>query len=238
MNYPHHSRLFRLLSILLIICSIQAGCKRSRHGGNRAGSVEADYINYRVEYLENKAGDIPTNLLPDEMQAYYTRDYILTRIDGFFGQFSLVQVANLKKRTVTTMLNFFGNKVYYTGERNEHPVSIHPLDHPEIILTDDMETIAGIPSFRAEIHLPKETYDIYYTEDIKVKTPNITTPYHFIDYVLSDFRVQLSYLKMRLIMEEHAQQEIDNAMFRIPEDYQPVSRKEMEDIINSLFTKD
>jgi hypothetical protein len=191
-----------------------------------------------VEYLDKMAGDIPTNLLPDEMEAFYTRDYVLTRIEGFFGQFALIQVASLRKRTVTTMLNFFGTKVYYTGKRNEIPAGIHALNDPEISFSDETKTISGINSYKAVIQLPEESYDIYYTKEINIKSPNITTPYHFIDYVLSDFRVQLSYLKMRLIMKEHDHVEIEYSMFSIPEDYKPVSRDTMENIINSLFTKE
>ncbi len=224
-------------NILFIMLSLITftGCRSDK---NAANTTTADVISYKVNYLEEMAGDIPTKMLPDVMEAYYTRRYIKTSIKGFFGQFSLVQVADLRRNKVITMLNFFGNKAYYVGERGEIPAGIVPLRDPEVNFTNDTLTICGMLSRRAEVTTTGSTYDIYYTETIDIKSPNITTPYYFIDYVLSDFRVQLSVLKMHLVMKKHVEKEVDISDFQVPEDYDPVSRQTMESLINSLFTKE
>lgn len=222
--------LFLLGSILII-----SSCNRSE--GDSA-TVEADFIKYQVVYLDKMAGDIPTRMLPNEMESYYTKKYVMTRIEGFFGQFSLVQVANLRQNTVTTMLNFFGNKVFYEGSKGEIPAGIVQLSDPKVIMTEDTLSICGMLSYRSIVENAAEVYDIYYTKDIDIKSPNIATPYSFIDYVLSDFRVQLSILKMQLVMSKHEQISLESSTFKVPEDYEQVSRETMESIINSLFTKE
>ncbi len=225
----------RYLFLLLAFLLIPFGC---RHSKENTGSIEADFIKYRVVYLENMAGDIPTRMLPNEMESYYTKKFILTRIQGFFGQFSLVQIANLRQSSVTTMLNFFGNKVFYTGGKGEIPAGIVALNDPNVKLTEDTMRICGMLSYRAEIDCAENNFDIYYTKDIDIKSPNLATPYFFIDNVLSDFRVQLSKLKMRLIMSHHESTVVDATIFNIPEDYEEVSLETMENIINSLFTNE
>jgi len=221
--------------LLLVTAILFEGCHR---GAGDHKTAEADVISYQVNYIDDMAGDIPTRLLPDVMNAYYTRRYIMTSIKGFFGQFSLVQVADLRKNTVTTMLNFFGSKVYYVGEQGEIPAGIVAIKDPGVTYTDDTLSVGGLLSRRAEITTGTDKYDIYYTKEIDIKNPNITTPYRFIDYVLSDFRVQLSILKMHLVISKHESREVDLADFKVPEDYKPVSKKTMESLINSLFTKD
>jgi hypothetical protein len=203
-----------------------------------ADVTKADYIEYRVIYMDNMAGDIPTQMLPDVMEAYYSKRYIRTSIEGFFGQFSLVQIANLRQNTVTTMINFFGNRVYYTGEKGELPAGIVELTDPVVQLTADTAHICGMLSKKAIVETKNNTFDIYYIEDIDIQSPNITTPYFFIEHVLSDFRVQLSVLKMQLIMRHHESTTVESSVFEIPENYKPVSKATMESIINSLFTKD
>jgi len=203
-----------------------------------SGEVDAEHISYQVIYLERMAGDIPTKMLPDEMEAYYSKKFIKTSIEGYFGQFSLVQVANLKQNTVVSMLNFFGNKVYYVGKKGEIPAGIVALNNPTIKKTDDTIEICGFNSRRAIINNGDETYDIYYTEDIQIEDPNITTPYSSIDFVLADFRVQLSKLKMQLRMKTHESVTIPASTYSIPDDYKEVSKETMEAIINSLFTKE
>ena len=211
------------------------GCKREKTGD---GLIEAEHITYKVNYLERMAGDIPTALLPNEMHAYYTKRYILTRIHGYFDQFSLVQVADLRQNKVTSMLNFFGTKVYYTGEKGEGPAGISELEDPTMEITNDTLNICGMNSTRAVVRSGDQEYDVYFIKEIDIRSPNITTPYRFIDHVLSDFRVQLSVLKMHLVMFEHNKTEIDVSMFEVPEGYKMVSRASMESIINSLFTKE
>lgn len=200
--------------------------------------TEADYIEYKVIYMENMAGDIPTHMLPNVMEAYYSKRYIRTSIEGFFGQFSLVQIANLRQNNVTTMINFFGNRVCYTGEKGELPAGIVELTNPVVRLTSDTAHICGMLSKKAVVETRDSAFDIYYIEDFDIQSPNITTPYFFIEHVLSDFRVQLSVLKMHLIMRHHEKTTVESSVFEIPENYKPVSKETMESIINSLFTKD
>jgi hypothetical protein len=136
------------------------------------------------------------------------------------------------------MLNFFGNKVYYVGEKGEIPAGIVELNNPLCNVTEDTVRIGGILSIRAKLNCDDQEYDIFFTKDIDIKSPNIATPYSFIDYVLTDFRVQLSILKMQLIIDQHEHTTVESSIFQIPEDYERVSRETMESIINSLFTKE
>jgi len=93
---------------ILIITLFVSACNRS---DETSKSIDAEHISYQVNYMENMAGDIPTRMLPDVMEAYYTKKYVMTSIKGFLGQFSLVQVANLRHDNVITMMNFLGTKV-------------------------------------------------------------------------------------------------------------------------------
>ena len=201
-------------------------------------TIESDFIQYKVHYLEEKAGDIPTRILPNTMDAYYTHYYVLTRIEGFFGQFSLIQIANLRNKRVTTLLNFFGNKVYYTGDGHELPAGIKPLEIKNLEYTHDTMRLADLLSYRIEVKTDESLYDIFYTKDIRIKHPNITTPYEAVNHPLSAFRIQLSYLHMDLVTHTHEKRMIESSAFTVPEEYKPVSRKAMEEIINSLFTKE
>ena len=184
------------------------------------------------------AGDIPTRILPSKMDSYYTEYYVLTRIEGFFNQFSLVQIANLKHKEVTTLLNFFGNKVYYQGEKGELPAGIEKPKQLNFRLTGETSVIGGLNSEKIEVDTGEEQFNIYFTKDFSVRRPNIITPYHSIDFPLSDFQIQLSLLKMHLSCAEFETKIIKSEIFEIPEDYRSVSRQVMEEIINSLFTKE
>lgn len=224
-----------LFIYLVLTALIFNGCHRNIE---LPETIEAHYVKYKVEYLEEKAGDIPTRILPAHMDTYYTRYFIFTRIEGFFNQFSLTQIADLRHKKVTTLLNFFGNKVYYAGTNGELPAGITMPDQLDCRFTGEISVIGGLTSERIEVNTGEEQFSIYCTRDFSVRRPNITTPYQSIDHPLSDFRIELSVLKMHLTCAEFDTRTIESAIFTIPEDYRPVSRKAMEEIINSLFTKE
>ena len=163
---------------------------------------------------------------------------IINKIEGFFNQFSLIQIADLRHKKVTTLLNFFGNKVYHVGRHGELPAAIFKPDQMSCIFTGETEVIGGLRSEKVEVDTGEEQYNIYYTKDFTVRHPNISTPYRSIDFPLTEFRIQLSHLKMHLSCAEFETKTIESEIFTIPEDYRSVSRNAMEEIINSLFTKE
>lgn len=224
-----------LCAIIILTLLLPVGCHREI---KLPETLEAHYVRYNIKYLEDKAGDIPTRILPGFMDAYYTKYYAFSRIEGFFNQFSLVQIADLRHRKVTTLLNFFGKKVYFVGGHGELPVAIIAPEKMSWEFTGETSVIGGLNSERIAVDTGEEQFSIYCTKDFDVRRPNITTPYHSIDYPLSEFRVQLSLLKMQLSCSEFETKSIDSEIFIIPEGYKRVSRSSMEEIINSLFTKE
>lgn len=184
------------------------------------------------------AGDVPTKVLPKKMDAFYSKQFVYTRIDGFFNQFTLVQIANLKQDQVITLLDFFGTHVSYTGKKGELPACIKEPEQLEMKYTKDTATLGGFLSQKIEVETSEESYDIYYSPEIKVRNANISTPYQTVKHPLTAFRIQLSHLKMDLSCKNSELKTVDSELFSIPEEYKAVNRAAMEQIINNLFTKD
>jgi hypothetical protein len=200
--------------------------------------MEAHYLKYHISYLESMAGDVPTRILPGTMHSWYTDYFVVTRINGFFNQFTLIQIADLRNKRVSTLLNVFGSKVYHRAEKGELPAGIIAPEELHIHNTGEQSVIGGLNSEQVKIDTGGETYNMYYTRDFSVRKPNMSTPYGSINHPLSDFRIQLSHLKMHLTCTKYETRTIGSDIFYIPEEYQPVTRLVMEEIINSLFTKE
>ncbi len=226
-------RLF--IPFLILVSLLFYSCRRNV---KLPETMEAHYMKYHISYLENMAGDIPTRILPVRMDSWYTDYFVVTRINGFFNQFSLIQIADLRNKRVSTLLNLFGNKVYTRGERGELPAGIIAPLEMHIQNTGEQSVIGGLNSEQVQIDTGGESYNMYYTRDFSVRRPNLSTPYRTINYPLSDFRIQLSYLKMHLTCTEYDSRIIESEMFTIPDEYRLVTRPVMEEIINSLFTKE
>ncbi|MEA3462944.1 MAG: hypothetical protein U9R49_13740 [Bacteroidota bacterium] len=224
-----------LLPFLFLVLLLLVSCRRNFF---LPETLEAHYVQYHISYLESMAGDIPTRILPARMDSWYTDYFVLTKIEGFFRQFSLIQIADLKNKRVSTLLNLFGNKIYHKGKKGELPVGIIAPSELHVQSTGEHSVIGGLNSEQVSIDTGSETFNMYYTRDFSVRRPNLSTPYTSIDHPLSDFRIQLSYLKMHMSCTKYESRIIESEIFMIPEDYKLVTRPVMEEIINSLFTKE
>ena len=224
-----------IFTCIFIAALFTTGCRRSV---NLPEMIDAHYVKYEIDYLQDRAGNVPTRILPEMMDVYYTNYYVMSRIEGFLDQFTLIQIADLRKKKVATLFSFFGDKVYCEGKNGELPAAIVEPEKVECKFTGETTVIGGLNSERVEVDTGGEQFNIYITKDFNTRLPNIGTPYKGIDYPLSEFRIQMSSLKMSLSCTEFEKRSVESDIFTIPEDYSEVSREEMEVIINSLFTTD
>ncbi len=221
------------LLCLLIILPVFAGCKKNNFP---KGDVQATVIEYKVNYLTEKAGKIPTRLLPSKMTVIFADHYAMNRIEGFFGQFSLVYVGNLRNQTVTTMLKLFDKKFVYYGKKGELPCGLTDPGKVEYTKTGKTTEYLGYPC--SELYVTPAQDSAFYalaTEKLGINNPNITTPYKNIDEVLLQFSTQLNVLEMQLTADKIEQRSVSWDIFRVTEEYEERSREFMENTIADLF---
>ena len=198
--------------------------------------VKATIIEYKVEYLADKVGNIPTNLLPRKMELIFSEPYALNRIEGFMGQFSLSYIADLEDETVTTLLKIFDKKYFYKGGSGEMPIGIDTIKGMRISKGADTKKIAGFTSSELILSIPgKDDISIYCTKEIDIKSPNITTQYRKEENVLVSFYTSLSNMEMMLTAQSCREETISNKIFFIPSDFRRISKSSMEEAIHELF---
>ena len=200
------------------------------------GQVKAHVIEYKVTYLEDKAGSIPTSILPGKMTLVFADHFALNRIDGFLGQFSLSFIANLKKKTVVTLVKIFDKKYVYYGKQNELPVCIEPINSINIREVEKNVEFAGFSCRKLLITSANHPdITVLCTDQIKVENPNITTPYKDIDEVMLMFNTSLSVLEMQCSANKYEEKEVSWEIFRVPANYISISKENLEKVIKELF---
>ena len=193
-------------------------------------------IEYRVTYLNAKAGSIPTSVLPRLMTAVFANNFVLTRIDGFMGQFSLSYISDSRSRKVTNLLKLFDKRYVYYGKAGELPVCMKPFKSLKI--KEDSSDIKFAGFNCRKLMLSSSDYhdfSILCTDQIAVNIPNESTPFNAINDVLLKFNIRLSLLDMQLNTSRYAMEDVSWSFFNVPSDYVVVSREKMENVINEIF---
>ncbi|MFW5644684.1 MAG: hypothetical protein ACOCZL_02115 [Bacteroidota bacterium] len=223
--------LVRNLPIFLVLIFL-FGCQRDR----KPEIINVKQIEYRVEYIDDLAGSIPTNILPGKMILIFHEDKALTTIEGFLGQFSLSYLADLKQQKVTTMLKLFDKNYYYEGKKGELPAGIVSFEDMKIEETSDSAMILDFMCRKYIIQsVELGNKEIWSTTEIDVKNPNITTHYREIPGVLLQFYSQMSVLKMFLLIEKYQEKTIPGELMEVPDNYNRISKAAMEKTLVELF---
>ena len=208
-----------VISVLLFSCS------KEKH----EGIYEHGQIQYKIVYLNEDNGNFDPSLLPKKMTMTFDKDNCSILIDGFMGFFKLENRTSFKKKKSTTQLKVLDKRYLFYGGRNELMCCFDAFE--DMIIKEDTttKTIAGLKSYHGIATIPglKETFDIYYTNDINISDPNITNPYRGINGILTEFVLIMGPYKMRFEAQEFNPDKLPDDKLKISDKTVEVSREEM-----------
>lgn len=194
-------------------------------------------IEYDVTYLSNKSS-MPTNLLPKKVILKFRANRSITTIEGFMGMFSLNNICDFRKQTNTMLLKVMDNKYFCVGEKYSPPFFFDGIKDLQITFTDEKRIIAGLNCKKAMITFsdPSQSpFELYYTEDIKLKNPNKSNPFSVIDGVLIQFNIRMSNIEMQLVASKYKKENVSADIFDVPDNYKKVSRDKLSGVLNKLL---
>jgi hypothetical protein len=111
------------------------------------------------------------------------------------------------------------------------------MEGMEIRRTSKTTAICGYNCRNAEITFPSDrnkTYNIWYTDEIRVKNSNACTPFKEIDGVLMSFYFILGKSVMKFEAETVYKKEIPDKAFERRPRFKLVSRENMDNIITDM----
>lgn len=228
------SHTLRILAILFLVLIFSPSCKDA----DDLDSKTQGCIEYDIKYLQNSLKTVPTELLPKKMTFTFRDNYSFQKIEGFLGFFSISHLVNPRQSINSTFLKIRQHKYSYPGDKAEMAVGFDKMEGMEINYLDETKDIAGFEARKARISFPgqdRNSFDVYYTQDISIKNPNSTNPFHEIDGVLLEFHLKFHNLDMHLMAKNAVFKPISRKEFRPPSDYKTIPRSEMERIIGLLL---
>ena len=168
----------------------------------------------------------------------FSEDMVKSTIEGGLGFFVLVNVTNLKSYQHTTWLKFIDKKYIYEGDKRESPCCFGMLADMQLEYTDKTKEIAGLHCKHAMASFPHsgiEPFDIWYTEELDIANPNSNSPFNDVPGVLLEFHTLMGNANMHMIATSHSIQKIPPKQFQPPTNYRPVSKTEIENILDALM---
>jgi GLPGLI family protein len=222
-----------VLFIAVIFAITGFSCKEK--GGKYINQGE---IHYNIDYIGN-FGTMPKEVLPKNLIVSFKNDKILFEMISSFGNSGILNLANPDKGIFDTYFSLFTLKYFYAVQPGEQFPGFEAMQGIVIKKTAKTSVICGFNCKNAEVTFPADRnriYEIWYTEEIKVKNPNTATPFSQIDGVLMSFFFFLGPAELHFDAETVYKKQIPDETFERRDRFIRVSREEIDKFINKMIS--
>ena len=195
--------------------------------------ISEGIIEFQVTYPKTNEDSFMAGLMPETMYFKFKDDKIALDLSGGMGMFKTSFVSNGEKGTLLQMVKMMNKKYAILFDTSDISKMNNEVPQMNIEFVDSVKTIAGYQCKKAIITFPEDestSFDVYYTKDINLKTPNWNTQFKEIDGVLLEYQMTRYNIEMKFTATTVVKEDIEDSAFEMPEDYKIISKKEMDDL--------
>jgi len=223
-----YKKIFSLVGFLLVI--LFGACKNF----STTSSIDEGEIEYTLQVVENRNVLLTNDMLPSTTTMSFKNNNICFNLSAF-GVFATDLISKQGSKTLTQTLKLMGKKYAVVATQDSLKEYMKAEPTMTIEYTKNTKTVAGYKCKHAKctFHNPDfPSFDVYYTEDIKIEDPNFYSQYSPIKDVLMEFNVYRYNVFMRLTAKKVNEKDVDDAVFEAAADFKKVSKREMDSYFN------
>lgn len=182
---------------------------------------------------------MPKELMPKNLVVTFKDDKIIYQLISPIGNSGIVNLSNPSKEIYDTYLSMFTIKYFYPSKPGELYPGFEAMKGIEIKETSKTRVISGFQCKNAEVTFPidrNKIYNVWYTNEIRIKNPNASTPYKQIDGVLMSFFFFIGRSEFHFEADNIYRKEVSDKIFERKDKFVRVSKKDINKFINKMVS--
>jgi GLPGLI family protein len=216
----------------LILLSLFSCNESTNEKGLSQGIIE-----YEVAYPDEMEGNMYSALLPKTMLFKFKDGKIAFEMSGAMGLFKTSFITGSQSEEVLHLLMIRDKKyaIRYSGKDLK---ALDDFNNLKITHTGEHIKIAGYDCQKALISLLDDentSFEVYYTNDLKIQNPNWNTPYRDIDGVLMKYRLKRYDKVMEFTATKVRKAEVGEEEFKKPDSYEFITKEEARKALSNPF---
>jgi hypothetical protein len=222
-------RFSHVLFIALIIAMAGYSCK-----GRGGKFIDQGEIHYNIDYVGEFG--VPKEFLPKNLIISFKNDKILYDMSGLANS-GIFNLTNPDKGIYDTYFSLPPVRFYYAGVQGELYPGFSAMEGMVLKKTSKTAVICGFNCKNAEVSFlatGDTTYNIWYTDEIKMENPNASTPFSQIDGVLMNFFFFIGTAEMHFTAQGVYDKRISEETFNRKAKFTRISREDITRLINKL----
>lgn len=199
--------------------------------------ISEGVIEYDITYPKLDPNSMMVSGMPNKAYLRFKDNNMSNDMSGMMGLISITFISNHEKKAVEQRLTLINKK--YASEISAE--DLQRLNDSYVVSVEEKSSKSEIAGFKCKEATVKlingEEIKVSYTNDIGIKDPNWSNPYHQIDGVLMEFQMERYGVVMHLKAKSVLAQTIDDDTFKVPADsseYKMIVFAELEKILQEL----
>ena len=195
------------------------GCKHTPGDGNSEGKVI-----YEISYPDTLKNGPMAAFLPKEMTLYFKNNITNAEFKIGMGLITTRFLSDADEKKFSTIFKGMGKKSAMVFD--EEAVKKNFLDRVslKVVKTGNTKDVAGYKCQEVNItDSTDNTYQVYYTDDVNLESPNWCTPYNEIDGLMLEYSIKVNNMVMNLKAKQVIFEKVDSANFTLPKDYEIIT---------------
>ncbi len=200
--------------------------------------IDQGEIHYSIDYT-GTVGSFSRDILPKNLIVSFKNDKILFEMLSPIGNSGILNLSNPSKEIYDTYCSLFTLKYYYPAKKGEIYPGFEAMEGMIIRKTGKTSIICGYNCMNAEITFPGDTlkiYDVWYTNEIRVREPNASSPFQDIDGVMMSFFFLIGRYELRFNAETVYRKDIPDQIFERREKFVRLSKEDLVKFINKMLS--
>jgi len=173
-------------------------------------------------------------MLPDEMVMTFKGNKWRSDLRTGAGIVEMSVIADGENKKLHNMVKLFSDRYVLSLNHQGALMMTDVLPPFQIKELEVKDTLAGAVCKHVLIDFGAakgESYEFAYTDEIDIQNPNWCTPYHEIQGVLLDYRIENYGMIMHLVARQIIPSPVEDAIFEVDEKYEPLTRQEFDDLV-------
>ncbi|MDP2388128.1 MAG: hypothetical protein Q8M29_17270 [Bacteroidota bacterium] len=212
----------------LVFVMILSSC-----GNNDPKFISEGVIEYDAQVVDKSHP--MAGLAPSTMSMFFKKNLYCSEMSTM-GMFNSKFVANPTNKTFTTMVKILNEKnacIEYDKEIKKD-IADNKLEFKE---TSEVKIIAGYKCKKViatKASDPTDKFEVYYTDELDVKSANYSTPYEGLKGIVMKFRLKKFGMEMEFTATSVRKEEVADDMFDLPGFYKIITKEEMDEFFKFM----
>ncbi|MBS1647973.1 MAG: DUF4412 domain-containing protein [Bacteroidetes bacterium] len=215
--------------LLIVLIAVLPSCKYAN-----PKYISEGVIDYNVKPVDENSP--MAGYAPGKMTAKFKNNMIAAQMNVMGGIFSTTLIFNPQKKTLTQLVKMLDVKQAIVEDEK---MLVNEIKAYELIFeeTGEKKDIAGYKCKKVvatKVDDPTDRFDVWYTDELNIKNPNVGTPYHAIEGMLMQYRLKRNELELEFTAVGVEKEKVEDSEFELPSYYKVITKQEMDDFFKSL----